>query len=80
MQKIGTGQGSSTISRCMKKLQSTTIEGDEFLTSWNKIELMSETWEEKFKEAFTSLFVEAKKQKYERSKDEAGSGNFGTEG
>ena len=52
----------------MKKLQSISIEGeawrayfDEVLTSWNKIESMPGTWEEKFKEAFTSLFIEGVK-------------------
>ncbi len=52
----------------MKKFQSATIEGgawsacyDKFLKSWNKIELMPGTWEDKFKEAFTYLFVEANK-------------------
>ncbi len=55
----------------MKRLQNTFIEGeacrscracyDEFLTSWNKIESMSGAWEDKFKEALTSLFVEASK-------------------
>ena len=68
VRKIGTGQGSSSIARCMKKLQSISIEGeawrayfDEVLTSWNKIESMPGTWEEKFKEAFTSLFIEGVK-------------------
>jgi hypothetical protein len=52
VRKVGTGQGSFNIARCMKKLQGTTIEGeawracyDEFLSSWNKIELMPGTWE-----------------------------------
>jgi hypothetical protein len=45
--KIGTGQGSSSIARTMKKLQSMKIEGDdwrayfdEIPTSWRKIETM----------------------------------------
>jgi hypothetical protein len=52
----------------MRKLQNTTIEGeawrayfDEVLTSWNKIKSMPGTWVEKFKEAFTSLFIEGVK-------------------
>ena len=68
VRKIGTGQGSSSIARCMKKLQSIAIEGkawrpvfDDYLTSWNKIESMPGSWEEKFKEAYTSLFIESVK-------------------
>ncbi len=34
---------------------------DEVLTSWNKIESMPGTWEEKFNEAFISLFIEGVK-------------------
>ncbi len=68
VRKIGSDQGSSSIARCMKKLESTTIEGeawrayfDEVLTSWNKIESIPGIWEEKFKEAFTTLFIEGVK-------------------
>jgi hypothetical protein len=68
VRKIGTGQGSSSIARCMKKLQSIVVEGeawrpvfDDYLTSWNKIENMPGSWEEKFKEAYTSLFIESVK-------------------
>jgi hypothetical protein len=50
VRKIGTGQGSSSIARIMKKLQSMKIEGeawranfDEILTSWRKIETMPES-------------------------------------
>ncbi len=52
----------------MKKLQSIKIKGDdwrayfdEILTSWRKIETMPESWEDKFKESFTSLFIEGVK-------------------
>jgi hypothetical protein len=45
VRKIGTGQGSSSIARAMKKFQLLKIEGedwrsyfDEILTSWRKIE------------------------------------------
>jgi hypothetical protein len=47
VRKIGTGQGSSSIARRMKKLQFLKIEGedwrsyfDEILTCWRKIETM----------------------------------------
>ena len=68
VRRIGTGQGSSSIARTMKKLQSIKIEGDdwrgyfdEVLTSWRKIETMPGNWEDKFKESFTSLFIEGVK-------------------
>jgi hypothetical protein len=68
VQKIGTEQGSSSIARTMKKLQSMKIEVgnwrdyfDEILTSWRKIETMPGSWEDKFKESFTSLFIEGVK-------------------
>jgi hypothetical protein len=68
VRKIGTGQGSSSIARTMTKLQSMKIEGDdwrayfdEILTSWRKIETMPGSWEDKFKESFTSLFIEGVK-------------------
>jgi hypothetical protein len=58
VRKIETGQGSSSIPRCIKKLQSIVVEGeawrpcyDDYLTSWNKTENMPGSWEEKFKEA-----------------------------
>ena len=61
VRRIGTGQGSSSIARTMKKLQCIKIEGDdwrayfdEVLTSWRKIETMPGSWEDKFKESFTS--------------------------
>ncbi len=48
VRRIGTGQGSSSIARTMKKLQSIMIEGDDWrasfddvLTSWRKIETIS---------------------------------------
>ncbi len=68
VRKIGTGQVCSSIARCMKKLQSIVVEReawrpvfDDYLTSWNKIESMPGSWEEKFKEAYTSLFIESVK-------------------
>ncbi len=68
VRKIGTGQGSSSIARTIKKLQSMKIEGDdwrayfdEILTSWRKIEMMPGSWVDKFKESFTSLFIEGVK-------------------
>ena len=64
VRKIGTGRGSSSIARTMKKLQSTKIEGgdwrayfDEILKSWRKIETMPRSWEDKFKESFTSYLL-----------------------
>jgi len=51
VRKIGTGQGSSSIARTMKKLPSMKIEKDdwrayfdEILTSWRKIETMPGSW------------------------------------
>jgi hypothetical protein len=68
VRKIETGQGSFSIARTMKKLQSIKIERDEWrayfdviLTSWRKIETMPGSWEDKFKESFTSLFIEGMK-------------------
>ncbi len=68
MRKIGTGQGSSSIARTIKKLQRLKIKGEDWrsffgkiLTSWRKIESMSGSWEDKFKESFTSLFIEGVK-------------------
>jgi hypothetical protein len=52
----------------MKKLQSIVVEReawrpvfDDYLTSWNKIESIPGSWEEKFKETYTSLFIESVK-------------------
>ncbi len=67
VRRIGTGQGSSSIARTMNKLRCIKIEGDdwrayfdEVLTSWRNIE-MPGSWEDKFKEPFTSLFIEGVK-------------------
>jgi hypothetical protein len=63
--RIGTEQGSSSIARTLKELQTMKIEREDWraffdgiLTSWRKIETMPGNWDEKFKELFTSLFIE----------------------